>query len=61
MHTIQPLWPWLAWVWHCDTRGLDRNIGLQLKKTSQLLRRGLIAFALTLVSFFYLIVISPPP
>ncbi len=60
MHTIQALWPWLNWVWECEIHSLDRKLGFRLKKTGGLLKRGLIAFALTLVSFLYVIVITPP-
>lgn len=60
MYTIKPLWPWLDWVWRCESRDLDRNLGNELKQTSQLLRKGLIAFGMTFVTFFYVIIISPP-
>ena len=60
MHTIQPIWPWLDWVWHCRAYGVDRKLSNGLKRTSQLLKRGLVAFVVTIITFFYAIVISPP-
>lgn len=60
MYTIRPLMPWLEWLWRADTMGLDFKAAKELKETSTLLKKGLVAFVLTLVSFLFAIVIFPP-
>ena len=35
MQTIKPIWPWLNWVWHADTIGLDFEIGKELKTSKK--------------------------
>ena len=60
MYTIQPLWPWLNWVWQADSSGLDFRLGKNLKQVSRLLKRGLAGFGVTMLAFVYVIIISPP-
>lgn len=60
MYTIQPLWPWLNWVWQADAGGLDFRLGKELKRVSRLLKQGLAGLAVTLLVFVYVIIISPP-
>ncbi len=51
MHTIQPLWPWLGWVWKGDTAGLDRRVARALSRTNGLLKSALVAFTVTVLAF----------
>lgn len=60
IYVIKPLWPWLNWVWQADGNGLDFKLGKNLKQVSRLLKRGLAGFGATMLSFFYVILISPP-
>ena len=60
MYTIQPLWPWLNWVWLADDNGLDYRLGKELKQVSRLLKQGVAGFGITMLAFIYVIVISPP-
>ena len=59
-YTIQPIWPWLKWVWEADVQGLDPSLSRDLRRTSKLLKQGSVLLFLTLLVFFYTIVISPP-
>ena len=52
--TIQPIFPWLKWLWAADTQGLDRKLARQLKSTSALLSLGLVLFALTVLPILLL-------
>ena len=60
MYTIQPLWPWLNWVWQADTNGLDFRLGKELKNVSRLLKRGLTGFAITCIFFLSMSIFAPP-
>lgn len=60
IYVIKPVWPWLNWVWQADTDGLDFRLGKELKKVSRLLKQGLAGFGVTMLSFVYVIIISPP-
>ena len=51
MHTIQPLWPWLGWVWRADTAGLHPRVARELSRTSGLLKTALVAFIVTMLAF----------
>lgn len=59
-YTIQPLWPWLRWVWKGDPDGLDYRLAPNLRTTGRLLRHGLGLLLVTFAVFFYAIVIAPP-
>jgi len=59
-YTIQPLWPWLSWVWKGNPVGLNQQLVPDLHKTGRLLRIGLVMLLITLVVFFYAIVVAPP-
>ena len=58
-YTIQPIWPWLKWVWEADLHGLDSGLGRDLRQTSKLLKQSSGLFLITFLVFFYTIVISP--
>ncbi len=44
--TVQPLLPWLSWIWRADTRGLDSRLSSKLAETNRLFRRTGILMAL---------------
>ena len=39
--TIQPILPWLKWIWTQDITGLQENVKLQLEKTNRLFWKSL--------------------
>ena len=59
-YTIQPLWPWLRWVWEANPRELDGNLNLMLQETSQLLRKSIVMLIVTFAVFYLTIVVFPP-
>ncbi|MFA6984681.1 MAG: hypothetical protein WC213_00550 [Arenimonas sp.] len=54
--TIQPLFPWLGWVWEGNTSGLRADIARQVTSTSKLLRSGLTLFASTCLAIIVLVI-----
>ena len=49
MHTIQPIFPWIGWIWKGETEGLPVDIACSLIKTRRLFKGGLVLFFLTVV------------
>ena len=49
MHTIQPIMPWIVWVWKGESAGLPVDIACSLIKTRKLFKGGLALFFLTVV------------
>ena len=49
MRTIQPIFPWIGWIWKGDTEGLPEDIACGLIKTRRLFKGSLVLFFLTVV------------
>ena len=49
MRTIQPIFPWIAWIWKGETEGLPSDIACSLIKSRRLFKGSLVLFFLTVV------------
>ncbi|MEX2611721.1 MAG: hypothetical protein WEA24_17500 [Gemmatimonadota bacterium] len=53
-HTIQPLMPWLSWVWSGSPEKLSPYVALKLRRARSLLVTGAAAFGGALVAMLVL-------
>ena len=58
--TIQPIGPWLSWVWSGGVERLDPQVARSLARTRRLLRTGCIAFAGAVVAILVLVLTASP-
>jgi hypothetical protein len=50
-HTIQPMLPWLGWIWGGDPGAVPHEVAGQYHRTRTLLLRGLTLFSVCFVIF----------
>ena len=48
--TLQPILPWLSWVWRSDASGLDAKLGQKLAETGKLLHKSTLLMAMLMVA-----------
>lgn len=59
IHTIQPLMPWLSWVWAGNPRGLDAHAVVQYRLTRSRLLLGGAALVTSFLMIGLLIITAP--
>lgn len=57
--TIQPIMPWLSWIWAGDRSHLSQALGDRLMATRKLLVAGLLLFALASAAIVVLVLFAP--
>ena len=57
--TIQPIVPWLRWIWAGDRSHLNKALGDRLMATRKLLVAGLLLFGLASTAILMLVLVAP--